>query len=260
MNKAAKEMSVKEAEKQYWNQAVKSETRKPIRGFYRVAETSRAYYQSLLLSECPAKKVLEYGCGTGSHAVALARHGAKVTGIDIADVPIDIAKARARDLRLNDIVFCVMDAEAMQFENDSFDLVCGTSVLHHLQMDKALSELARVLSPEGKAIFIEPMGYNPAINLFRKLTPHLRSRDEHPLILRDLRLMEEFFDQVNCEFFHLTSLLTIPLRNTQAFSLFYKLLDSFDRRLFKWVPTLELMAWLVVITLEKPNKESGNSS
>ena len=259
MHKADKEISVKEAEKKYWNQAAKFDTRKPIRGFYRVAETSRAYYQSLLLSECPTKKVLEYGCGTGSHAFALARHGAKVTGIDIADLPIDIANARARDLGLNDIVFCVMDAEAMQFKNDSFDLVCGMSVLHHLQIDKALSELARVLRPEGKAIFIEPMGYNPAINLYRKLTPHLRTTGEHPLRVKDFRLMEELFDQVNCEFFHLTSLLTIPLRNTQAFSLFYKLLDSFDRKLFKWVPILGLMAWLVVITLEEPNKEFGNS-
>ena len=102
----------------------------------------------------------------------VGKYGARVTGIDISEVALDLGKARARDQGVEDVMFLVMDAEKMQFEDNSFDLVCGTSILHHLHLSKALRELARILKPQEKAIFIEPIGHNPAINLFRRLTSH----------------------------------------------------------------------------------------
>ena len=142
----------------------------------------------------------------------------------------------------------------MQSADSSFDVACGKGILHHLRIEKALGELTRVLKPEGKAIFLEPMGYNPAINTFRKLTPRLRTENEHPLTRKDLELIEKYFGQTNHSFFNLSSLLAVPFRNTRKFSSILEALDSIDRSLFKWAPFLRWMAWQVVITLNKPRK------
>lgn len=246
-----KEVS-KENEKQFFDWTFEFGARKPVSKFYTVAQSSRKCYENLLVANCRNKTVLEYGCGMGSSAFLLAKHGARVTGIDISEVALDLARARARDQGGEDVMFLVMDAEKMQFEDNSFELVCGTSILHHLHLCKALRELARILKPQGKAIFIEPMGHNPAINLFRKLTPHFRTRDEHPLIVKDLEFMREFFHQVDCNFFHLFPLLAVPFRDSRAFPLLLKTLDNIDRKLFEWAPLLRLLAWQVVIILEKP--------
>jgi ubiquinone/menaquinone biosynthesis C-methylase UbiE len=64
-----------------------------------------------------------------------------------------------------------MNAEATTFPDNSFDLICGSSILHHLNLDKACAEIRRILRPDGGAVFIEPLGHNPLINMFRKLTP-----------------------------------------------------------------------------------------
>lgn len=244
----------KEVEKQFFDRRFEFGTRKPLSKFYSVVKNSTECYETFLLSNCYNKKILEYGCGTGSYAFFLAKHDAKVVGIDISEVAIKLAKARAKEESLKNITFLVTDAEAMQFEDSSFDIVCGTGILHHLQIDKALKELVRVLKPEGKAIFSEPMGHNPVINLFRKLTPQFRTKDEHPLTNRDLELIKEFFHQANYIFYNLFTLLAIPFRNTRVFSPLLKALDNFDRKLFEWVPLLKLLAWQVMIILKKPKK------
>lgn len=243
----------KESEKQFFNRTFEFGARKPVSKFYAVVKTSREYYEKFLFSNCYNKKVLEYGCGTSSYAFPLTKHGGDVVGIDISDVAIKLAKERAKKEGL-DILFLVMDANAMQFEDNSFDLVCGTGILHHLQLHKALIEVTRVLKLEGRAIFIEPLGHNPAINLFRKLTPRFRTRDEHPLTVKDLEFMKELFYEVNCHFFHLFSLLAVPFRNSKRFSSLVKALDNFDRKLFEWLPILRPLAWQVVIILKKPKK------
>ncbi len=246
----------KDEEKQFFDTTFETKIRKPVLKFYKICKNSRDFYRNFLLSNCSNKKVLEYGCGEGSYAFLLSRHGAEVVvGIDISEVGIQNGKARAKREGLENIEFLIMDAEAMQFEDSSFDLVCGTSILHHLQMDKALKELARVLWPEGKAIFIEPMAYNPAISLFRKLTPHFRTRDEHPLTNKDLELIEEFFHQIKYNFWHLTSFLAVPFRNIRGFSSLLKTLDSLDKNIFEWIPLLRLLAWQVIIILERPKKD-----
>jgi len=244
----------KERERLFFNQVTEFKGRKLASKFYAAVESSRRYCEEFLISNCHNKRVLEYGCGTGSYSLLLAEHGAEVVGIDISDTRIEVARARAEERGLKNVTFLVMDAEMMQFEDDSFDMICGGGILHHLDINKALRELTRVLKPEGKAIFIEPMGHNPLINLFRKLTPRSRTEDEHPLTAGDLELIRRFFRQVNYRFFHLSSLLAVPFQGTGVFPSLLKTLDGFDERLFERVPSLELLAWQVVLILERPRK------
>ncbi|MDI6808602.1 MAG: class I SAM-dependent methyltransferase [Candidatus Eisenbacteria bacterium] len=228
--------------------------RKAVSKFYAIAGSSRECYEELIFSECSGKNVLEYGCGAGSYAFPLANRGASVVGIDISKEAIEIASSRAKEEGLDKVVFAVMDAEATQFEDNSFDMVCGTAILHHLRVDRALNEIVRVLKPEGKAVFIEPMGHNPVINLFRKLTPQFRMKNEHPLTGRDLRSIEQFFHEADFNFFHLFSLIAVPFRNASWFSSFLRILDNLDKTLFERVPLFRRGAWQVVITLHGPKK------
>src|SRR3546814_9362268 len=99
-----------------------------------------------------------------------------------------------------------MNAEAMTFPDDSFDLVFGSGIIHHLDIDRAFGEIARVLRPGGRAVFIEPLGLNPAIELYRRFTPSARTPAEHPLLRRDFRRFDAAFGSTSCRFYGIPTL------------------------------------------------------
>lgn len=250
-------MMSKQQQQQFFDRAFSDDIRKPVRAFYAINKPSVEFYRNYLLAHAPGRRVLEYGCGKGSSAFFLAGEGAQhVTGIDISGVGIEQARARAREEGLENTTFYVMDAEAMDFEANQFDLVCGTGIMHHLQLEKALAGLTRVLTAEGSAIFVEPMGYNPAINLFRRLTPSLRVEDERPLRKRDLDLIAAHFNRVDLYFYHLLTLLAVPFRKTRWFESLLGALNTLDRKLLDRIPGLGLLAWQVVIVAHGP-KQNG---
>ena len=107
----------------------------------------------------PGKKVLEIGCGTGLFTEKLSRAGAEITAVDLSEHLLE--KARARNLPRCSIEQA--DAHQLPYADNSFDVVCGSSILHHLDMEKALSEAYRVLRPGGKIAFAEPNMLNPQI-------------------------------------------------------------------------------------------------
>lgn len=240
-------------EKDFHNRSFAEHTRDGVSAYYEIARKGFDYYRGILLSQCVNKTVLEYGCGPGSYAFFLARQGASVTGIDISDVAIAQARARAQREQLS-IDFAVMDAEDLQFEADSFDVICGTGILHHLDLNRAFGELTRTLRSEGHAVFLEPLGHNPLINLYRRFTPNLRTADEHPLLMRDLRLAREHFGRVDMRFFYLMALASLPVRGMPGFSGLLHLLERVDSALFTILPFLKRYAWIVVLTLSDPRE------
>ena len=242
-------------EKQFFDKTFETEGRKPVQKFYKAVQSSRTFYEKYLLSNSSNKDVMEYGCGKGTYAFLLAKHSARVTGIDISEVAINMAKTQAKEQGIENIEFLEQDAEAMDFDDSRFDLIFGTSILHHLNLDLSLREISRVLKPAGKAVFIEPLGHNLLINLYRKLTPRFRTEDEHPLTMKDLRLIKTFFNRNHFRFFHLFSIMAVPFRNTRFFSFILNSLDNLDKLVFKLIPFLRPIAWQVVIILEQPKKK-----
>lgn len=101
-----------------------------------------------LTSFSPGARVLEVGCGQGHLTRALAAQGVDIIGID--------ANPNAPEIAGNGLVR-FMNAESLDFENDSFDVVISVHALEHIpDLDSALSEIARVLEPGGEAVHIYP--------------------------------------------------------------------------------------------------------
>jgi ubiquinone/menaquinone biosynthesis C-methylase UbiE len=98
------------------------------------------------------KTVLEIGVGNGSHAQLLAQHAKSYTGIDLTAYAIESTSKRLELYSLKTKLL-QMDAEKMQFEDESFDFIWSWGVIHHSSnTEKILKEMQRVLRPNGTAI------------------------------------------------------------------------------------------------------------
>jgi SAM-dependent methyltransferase len=194
---------------------------------------------------------LDYGCGaTALTAIHLAQRGHRVIAVDLSPVAIERARVRARAFGVADrIVFRVGNAEALELPAGSFDVVAGTGILHHLNLSAAYPEIARVLRSGGTCVFMEPLGHNPLINLYRRRTPEQRTPDEHPLLMRDFELARRWFGQIELQYFMLTALITLPFRRTRGNQRLIDRFDAIDRLLLSRVPLLRRYAWKVVVTL-----------
>lgn len=114
----------------------------------------------------PEMRVLELGCGTGYFTKELAKTGAAITSIDISPDLLTIAQDKIKEAN---VTFVIENAYQMNFSDDMFDTIVGSSVLHHLDIHKALKECYRVLKTRGSIIFTEPNMMNPQIALQKNL-------------------------------------------------------------------------------------------
>jgi ubiquinone/menaquinone biosynthesis C-methylase UbiE len=99
-------------------------------------------------------KVLDAGCGTGENALMLARHGCSVTGIDVAEDAIEIARSKAAKRHL-DVRFVVGNALDLDqyFGEGAFDTVIDSGLFHALSDEERpayVLQIARALKPGGK--------------------------------------------------------------------------------------------------------------
>lgn len=202
-------------------------------------------------------RILDFGCGRGELSRDVLERGAGfVAGIDISSNYIQeaLASAAAKGYGRERYDFLVMDAHKLTFENDSFDIVAGHGILHHLDLPVCLEEIRRVLRPGGVALFIEPLSANPFLKLFRMLTPRARTVDEKPLTSRDLRELEanwnvqsRYYGIFSAPAAVLTSVVLKPFPNNPILAL----TDLAER----WVNKLRVAAPLnqyVMLVLVKP--------
>jgi SAM-dependent methyltransferase len=111
-------------------------------------------------------KVLEVGCGTGLFTAELALTGYSITAIDIS--PELLAKAAERVVGRN-VTFAVENAYHTTFLAGTFDVVLGSSCLHHFDLNRALAEFHRILKPGGRMMFTEPNMLNPQVALQKNI-------------------------------------------------------------------------------------------
>jgi 2-polyprenyl-3-methyl-5-hydroxy-6-metoxy-1,4-benzoquinol methylase len=224
--------------------------------WYSIARKSRDFADQWLNAHCAGKTALDYCCGLGGISLQMAEAGAFVHGIDISEESVKTAARRLADNGFADrCAMQVMDAEHLSFADDTFDVIVCSGVLHHLDLDQAYPELARVLKPTGKILCLEAIGHNPFIRLYRKCTPHLRTPWEvdHILKRRDVDKAAANFDSIDLRFFHLCSIAAVPVRNSRWFGPALSLGEAIDNLLLR-VPGLRWWAWQMVFELGRPHK------
>jgi SAM-dependent methyltransferase len=246
-----------EREREFHNKEFADSERAKINSVYYITRNSTKWYEDFLARHANGNHILEYGCGPNSYAFWLAQRGAQVIGIDISDTAIEQMRERALQRPFPERVsFQRMNAEELEFPANSFDVICGRAILHHLDLAKSFAEIARTLKPEGQAIFVEPLGHNPIINAYRNRTPELRTEDEHPLLMRDLQMAKTYFGHVDAHYFHLGSLAATPLVGKKLFEPVLDTLEAADQVLFKVLPFLRKHAWAVVLVFSQPRKSA----
>lgn len=98
------------------------------------------------------KKVLDIGCGPGWLVRNYAQNGAVVFAVDIANIAVELTKKMLEVYNLSATVQQA-NAEELPFEDNCFDFISSSGVLHHTpDMQKAVNEAYRVLKPGGEAI------------------------------------------------------------------------------------------------------------
>jgi SAM-dependent methyltransferase len=236
----------------------------PRRGlsvFYQATRDSRDEFLRQLQEIPVGASVLELGCGPSPNSLALAGRGCQCTAIDISSEAVEQTRRQAAELGVR-IRTAVTDAENSGLPPASFDYVIGNGIVHHLDIGSVARELDRLLVPTGTAIFVEPLGMNPLINGFRRVTPSLRTDDEHPLKPNDLRLLEaDGVFTCSARFYTLTQLipsvavwLTPRLGFTQVVA---PGLQRLDQAILDGRSPLRWLAWMTVITMQRPSRGSA---
>ena len=97
------------------------------------------------------QRVLDCATGTGDLAIAFRKAGADVVGIDFTPAMIDLARAKAPDIR-----FEVADVMSLPFSNDSFDIASVAFGIRNVaDPAKGIAEMARVVRPLGRVVVLE---------------------------------------------------------------------------------------------------------
>jgi len=218
--------------------------------FYRALYNMYEDFSAYTSKKAKNKIVLDYGCGAGNVSQKIATSNPlKLFGIDISEISINNAIENAKKLNLK-INYSVDNCEKTQFKAKSFDLVFGSGILHHLDLNKSVSEINRILKNNGEMIFLEPLGTNPLINFYRKLTPKARSEDEHPFLKKDFDFISSLFKQVTVKYYGFFTLVFFLFYKNPKKSLTFKILSKLDCYLFK-IKYFKSLAWSVLIVAKK---------
>lgn len=218
------------------------------------------------------KRVLDYGCGMAEGGIYLAKLGAAVTAVDVSPKMLEMA-GRLATRRGVEIETRLVESDRIPANDGEFDLIYGNGVLHHVPLDSAIPELARVLRDEGTGCFIEPLPYNPLINVYRRIAKEVRTDDEKPLSFRQIQRFSAHFEAVDHDEFWLSSLAVFlkfflwdrvnPNRerywkkiytDADRISSLFQPLNGLDRRLLRTLPKLGYLCWNTVITVARPRR------
>jgi ubiquinone/menaquinone biosynthesis C-methylase UbiE len=157
------------------------------------------------LGDLTGKYLLDLGCGAGESSVYFARHGAHCIAGDYSSGMLRATNALAQRYGV-DIDTRKINAIKLEFANNTFDIVYASNILHHVDADKALHEIHRVLKPGGFACMWEPLKHNPIINVYRRMATEVRTADEKPLSIFFIDKVKRLFSQVTYDTFWLSTL------------------------------------------------------
>lgn len=115
------------------------------------------------------KNVLDVGCGGGILTEALSQRGAQVTGIDMGEAPLEVAKLHALESGLSiNYELCTAESYAERAP-ESFDIVCCMEMLEHVPEPASIIQACAALAKPGSALFFSTINRTPKAYTFAVL-------------------------------------------------------------------------------------------
>jgi SAM-dependent methyltransferase len=215
------------------------------------------------------KRLLDIGAGLGESSVYFALQGAQVTITDISPGMVQTGRELARRHGV-EVEGIVSEAEDLGVAAETFDFVYIANTIHHVRdRDALFQKIHRALKPGGRFFSYDPLAYNPAINVYRRIATEVRTEDEKPLRVADLQLARKYFPNVRHREFWISTLLLFVkyysvdrvhpnqdrywkriLRETPESLHWWKPLRAIDAALTR-LPLMRWLAWNIVMWGEK---------
>jgi 2-polyprenyl-3-methyl-5-hydroxy-6-metoxy-1,4-benzoquinol methylase len=222
------------------------------------------------LGSLHGKKILDIGCGLGEASVFFALQGGQVTATDLSPGMLSVTRRLAE---INNVyVQTVLSASErlVEISDEPFDIIYAGNILHHADIDKSMRQILSLLKEGGTFVSWDPVAYNPLINIYRKIAKEVRTKEEHPLKLSDIKKIRKYFSTSQITWFWLTCLIifvvmfAIQRRNpnqerfwkkvieeADRWQWIYMPLERLDQILIKLFPFLGPLCWNVVIIGKK---------
>jgi len=210
------------------------------------------------LGDLRGRRLLELACAQGYGSLELARRGADVTGVDLAERRCAIARREASGCdRSTRPRFCSARVERLPFADASFDVVFCRDVLMYAEPRRVLEECHRVLAPGGRAVFVESLEGHAVLRWFRRRTspPEYLAFTRH-LGWAELARLAAPFERRDARPHHLLAPAAFAclfvLRSVALYRLALAVLQPLDAVLLRAVPGLARFAWRATLVLERP--------
>lgn len=241
-----------------------------VEGAWTAVAAPEAAWIERTLGSVVGLKVLDLGSGLGEGAIHFAQHGAIVTACDLSTGMLNVATQVAKVHGVQIATEAASATDLSVFHDESFDVVYAANLLHHVDIERCLLEVRRVLKSGGRAAFWDPVQYNPAINVYRKMASGVRTVDEHPLRVRDLQTIRRLFPEVKVKYFWLSACLIfvrfflvdriqpsegrywkIVIERRKKHRRFLEFFHGIDRFLLRIIPPLRWWCWNIAVVVRK---------
>jgi SAM-dependent methyltransferase len=146
----------------------------------------------LLRAPEPGSRLLDLGCGTGRHTAQFAKQGWRVTALDLSPKSIEAAKQHAGSQGvLQRCEFVEGSVEEFAAGGAApFDVVFLSGVYYYLSEEARNLIRVKLLKPDGRLVFVETLGDNLLLNLYRRLRSLIKGDRDETTLNRLLRLHE----------------------------------------------------------------------
>lgn len=214
------------------------------------------------------KKILICSCGIGLYVIAALRTRAEVFAFDISRTAVEKAREYVKINGFKHCEISEMDFHKLKYDNEFFDIVFGTQILHHVDVEICGKEIYRVLNRGGIAVFEENSYKNPLIHAVRNLLfskntfGGRRSKgrfgfvrkgtdDENPLDEREIKVLKQIFrDEIKREyndfiFFEMLS------RHNKYFAKYEKSFKNLDKFIYNKFPFLRQYGFQQILIMKK---------
>lgn len=224
------------------------------------------------LGELKGKRILDVGAGLGESSVYFAMKGAEVYFNDISPKMGEFAEklAAKHGVKLN---LLIAPIEKLELHKDFFDIIYCANLIHHVppgDQEMWIRTMSESLKSGGNLVTIDPLKYNPAINIYRNKAEEVRTIDEQPLGFDIISTYQKYFKTVKHKEFWLTTLWLfisyyfIRKYDPNKIRYWKKIFKEKEAKIGWWfnplkavdrfflrLPVIRKMAWNIVIVAKK---------